>query len=117
VAHFAEEARHQRVLKRVVRALRHLGADLGFAFLLTATKRELQEHAGAALLSCLLLEDVLEQIFVALDKPLRVGLTVFDLLLAVALDALHQRLHRQVLLCAHLSRLTLHLLHHLQLIL
>jgi len=54
------------------------------------SKREAKESVGSSLLGGLLLQDILEQVFIPLNQPLTVLLTMLDLFLTVALDAFQQ---------------------------
>ena len=63
-----------------------------YALFFTFSKCETQESVGSALLGGLLLQDILEQVFIPLNQSLTVLLAMLDLFFAVALDALEQRL-------------------------
>jgi len=91
-----------------------------FAFLLSLAEGVLKELLSPALLHRLLLKDILQQIFVALDEALRVDLPVLDLLFTVALDPLEQRLQTLLVLLPQLlhfaqERVLQVLVHHVRL--
>jgi len=67
----------------------------------------------------LFVQDVLKQVFIALNQPMRVSLSVLDLLLSVSLNSFEQSLQALVLLfteCCNLSIQTLLHLHRKQLL-
>lgn len=111
MGYLPEKPRHQRVLQWVVGSIVHVGHDLLFRLFFSATKSELQELRSASLFGRLLLKNILEQIAIALNQPLTVTLSVLDLLLAIALDPLHQRLHGSVLFRPQSAAFAFHRLH------
>lgn len=62
-----EQPWHQRVRLRIVRAVLHVGLDLFVRLLLPFPQGILQEILRPPLLGALLLQDVVEEIFVSLD--------------------------------------------------
>ena len=92
-----EEPRHERIVLWVIRALAHVMLKLIGSFLFALTKSEPEEGVGPSLFSGLLLQDILKEIFVALDETLTVLLPMLDLLLAVTLDALQEALQGECL--------------------
>jgi hypothetical protein len=62
------------------------------ALFFTFSECESQESVSPALLGGLFLQDILEQVFIPLNQSLTVLLAMLDLLFAIALDALEQRL-------------------------
>ena len=84
----AFQARQEGILDPVVRLFPQLFRQLGLALLLSFAEGVFEELLGAALLHCLLLEDILQQVLVALNEPLRVDLPMLHLLLPVTLDTL-----------------------------
>jgi len=91
--YLSKQPRHEWVTQRIVGSLSHLWLNLEFRFLFSLAKGKFQKHACSPLLSCLLLKNVLEKVFVSLNESLRVSLSVLDLLFSVSLDAFHKWLH------------------------
>lgn len=89
---FSEKTRHQRVRFWVIAALFDIGFNHLLSFFFTFAQSVLQKVVSSSLLSGLLFEDVVKQIFVALDKPGAILLSVFDLFFAISLNSSEQSL-------------------------
>ena len=88
----ALEAWQKLILNWVVRLFSELLIQFSFGFFLTLAECILKELIRTTLLHGLLLQNILQQVLVPLDEPLRIDLPVLYLLLTVSLDALQQRL-------------------------
>ncbi len=98
VPDFALKSRHESVLSWIVRLFFDLFAKLFFCFLLTFAQCILEELLRPSLLHGLLLQNVLQQVFVSLNQSLWVDLSVFDLFFTISLDALQKSLQRLLML-------------------
>ena len=88
----ALEAWQKLILNWVVRLFSKLLIQFSFGLFLTLAECILKELIRTTLLHGLLLQNILQQVLVPLDEPLRIDLPVLYLLLTVSLDALQQRL-------------------------
>lgn len=109
---FAEQARHEGVTPWVVGTSFHVAINFRLGLLLAPSQRKFQKVSGSPLLRLLLVQDVLQQVFVPLDKPLAVNLSMLYLLLAIALDTLQQRLEGKRLLFGEVLLLAVQCLSH-----
>jgi len=105
VTDLPEEAGHGRVTHWVVFLLLHVFLDVFGSLLLPLAESKLQEVVRSPLLGRLLLEYVLQEVLIPLDQPLRVDLTMLNLLLPVPLDALKEGLEALLLLVSQLLHL------------
>lgn len=78
------------------------------------TKRHSQELICSPSLHVLFVEQVQQQILVPLDEPLRIDLSMFELLISVPLNSLQQSTQRLLLLLPQQSFLLLHSLLHFE---
>lgn len=97
---FPEQPGHKGITAWIVLLPVQLAHDLSLRFLFSTSESEFEEHGRAALLSGLLVQDVLEQVFVSLDQSLRIDLAVLHLLFPISLNPLEQRLQSECLLSA-----------------
>ena len=118
VTDFSEQTGHVNLCVGVILFLLNLPFELLLRLFLPLAESELKEVLRPSLLCRLLLKDVLQQVFVPLDKPLRIDLPVLHLLLPITLDPFEQGLQTLLLLLpqlvhflhqGHLQILTLHL--------
>lgn len=106
---FSKQSWHKRVSSRIIRLHRHLTLYFLLSFLFSLSQGEFQELSCTTLLSCLLFENIFEQISITLYKSLTVNLSVFNLFFSITLYSFHQTVHRLVLFHFELRALSLHL--------
>lgn len=105
---FAEKSRHTLVINWFIFLVKHVLLEFLVALLFPSAESESKELIGTSLFCCLLYQNVLKQVLISLYQSLRVNLPVFNLLFSIALDSLHQSLHRLCLLVFQLVHLSFH---------
>jgi hypothetical protein len=85
-----EQSWHQSIILRIILLACHFLLDVIVTFLFTLAKGVPEEVLGPTALSCLLFQDVSDQVLVPLQESVRINLPMPYLLLPVSLDAAQQ---------------------------